>query len=57
MASKVKSFSEISDPSLLFDYLYKYVQVTFKSSNKFVKSKSVFGWVYTIDPVSMRLVE
>jgi gamma-glutamylcyclotransferase (GGCT)/AIG2-like uncharacterized protein YtfP len=53
MSSKVTHAAAVfineTDPSQLYKLLNEYVDVKLKSGNKHVK-----GWVYTVDPVSMR---
>lgn len=43
---------EYPDPSKLFDYIKKYVKIKCKSVNANSKDKYLFGWVYTIDPIT-----
>jgi hypothetical protein len=50
------SFFSETDPSKLYEYLNKYVKVNCKTKSENNPTKSLVGWLYTVDPVSMRYV-
>jgi hypothetical protein len=41
-------------PENLFTYLNKLVKIELRSKLTFTNDKLLFGWLYTIDPVSLR---
>ncbi len=48
-------FNELnSNPSNLFKYLNKFVNIEFNPIYFTSKQKFIRGWIYTIDPVSLR---
>ena len=51
--TKSKFQIEKDKPSELFKYINKFVNVKLKGTNN-KQAENIFGWLYTIDPVSFR---
>lgn len=52
--TKSKFQIEKDNPSELFKYINKFVSLKLKGTNSNQTESNVFGWLYTIDPISFR---